>query len=351
MKDTSAIFGPTLSLGRQGSPQFASGQESDNEGMFLNNMNQTPPCTPQLPTLPTEPTKPIKHIQKSLDFDSTATSTNPSTEELQRHILTFYPHLLAHHAPRIPTIICRTVGCSSQGPFYTCNECFFSKWYCKDCLIKRHEDNPLHEIATWNGFSMETTSLFLLGQVINLIHPDGSDCTSQGPTQVFTILHTTGTHKLRCHQCTCSASGPPLSQLIANKLFPATYKNPQTAFTFASLKLYDVANLKSNINIKQYCDSLLANSPGSKDQTMSEKVSAPDIETQVLAPAYTIQAAGSLRTNFHYAVRLWRYFRVMQEFGFFDYQDVVTFCLVQDCPQCPQPGMNLPEGWENDPDK
>jgi len=39
----------------------------------------------------------------------------------------------------------------------------------------------------------------------------------------------------------------------------------------------------------------------------------------------------------------------MEGYGYASYADVESFGIVDSCPQCPQPGVNLPPGWENDP--
>ena len=51
--------------------------------------------------------------------------------------------------------------------------------------------------------------------------------------------------------------------------------------------------------------------------------------------------------------RLWRDLHARKHFGFGHETDKSPGIgdLAIFCPACPQPGINLPPGWENDPDK
>jgi hypothetical protein len=41
----------------------------------------------------------------------------------------------------------------------------------------------------------------------------------------------------------------------------------------------------------------------------------------------------------------------METHGFSSYADVEEFGIVDCCPECPEPGVNLKPGWENDPNR
>jgi hypothetical protein len=62
-----------------------------------------------------------------------------------------------------------------------------------------------------------------------------------------------------------------------------------------------------------------------------------------------VKASGHLRAQFHYDIRLWRLWKWMMNLGYNSYEDVQKHGIVDLCGICPQPGKNLPEGWENDP--
>src|SRR5215467_6467987 len=61
------------------------------------------------------------------------------------------------------------------------------------------------------------------------------------------------------------------------------------------------------------------------------------------------QATGTLRANFHQAIRLWRLFKVMKNNGFKNYKEMESSSVVQTCPACPHPDINLDENWKERP--
>jgi hypothetical protein len=42
---------------------------------------------------------------------------------------------------------------------------------------------------------------------------------------------------------------------------------------------------------------------------------------------------------------------MMESRGFVSYVDVEDLGIVESCPECPHPGINLPPDWENNPNK
>jgi hypothetical protein len=136
-------------------------------------------------------------------------------------------------------------------------------------MVRRHDENPLHRIKQLGASNRnkEGVTLFDLGLTIKFIHENGADCDTLTPTvrQTLKVIHTNGVHLVGYWRCGCykhhiSTRVRPV-QLVANKLFPASHTDPVTAFTFDALNLFDVQNLESSINVKQFCDSLHCISP------------------------------------------------------------------------------------------
>jgi hypothetical protein len=95
-------------------------------------------------------------------------------------------------------------------------------------------------------------------------HTDGRLCPSRGrETACLTVAATNGKHIIKYYKCLCQDTGRVASatQLVANKLFPATLLSPEVAFTFELMNMFDIVNLHSSINIKQFCDSILCLTP------------------------------------------------------------------------------------------
>lgn len=201
----------------------------------------------------------------------------PDLTKIMEYTATYYPQVLAHHTTRKATIGCATSGCEPKGnpspddqnsegstPYYCCEDCTGQRTYCKDCVLRRHGENPFHRISTWNPLSgrKEVASLYDLGLTIKFIHENGADCDTLTPTMRLTlkVIHTNGVHQLGYWRCGCykhhTSTKVRPAQLVANKLFPASHTDPLTAFTFDTLHLFDVQNLESSMNVKQFCDSL-----------------------------------------------------------------------------------------------
>ena len=213
----------------------------------------------------------------SVDTEQAGNFPCPDATKIMEYTAAYYPQILAHHALRKGTMACNAVDCKSTGDistedttskrgrsYYSCEDCSGGKIYCKECVVSRHEENPLHRIKTWNPAThrKETTSLYELGLTIKLIHENGADCETLTPTLRLTlkVIHTNGVHQLGYWRCGCykhhkTTKARP-AQLVANKLFPASHTDPLTAFTFDALNLFDVQNLESSMNVKQFCDSL-----------------------------------------------------------------------------------------------
>lgn len=177
----------------------------------------------------------------------------------------FYSILVSLQAPATPnTNICEACSAMTQS-LYSCKDCFHSRLQCSECLCLAHKQNPYHRIQHWDkkkGCYVPTT-LAEQGLILTLDHADGTCCPSKMRIRNLVVIHSNGIHKIMISQCDCTleelrrGSISPM-QLLTNKLFPATFDKPSTAFTFEALDQYDALNLESYINIKQYCDTMCA---------------------------------------------------------------------------------------------
>jgi hypothetical protein len=72
------------------------------------------------------------------------------------------------------------------------------------------------------------------------------------------IIDTTGIHQLRYQfcQCTRSAMGNNLSQLLRNAWYPATVTDPTTCATFKVLDLFRLLNVVGNMNCHDFIGAL-----------------------------------------------------------------------------------------------
>jgi hypothetical protein len=195
----------------------------------------------------------------------------PDLSNIKRTCNRYYPHIIKHHAPSSARIDrCAKYGCDSEpnGPWYHCTSCFASGWFCRECIVSVHTNNPFHRLEEWCQEEMMCKSVALekLGLVVRLSGLDGVVCQCvdmEGTIKTLEVIHTNGTHKMNYHTChiednrnSTQTALPEL--LISNGLYPATDVSPKRAFTFELLTEYNHLNLSGFINIKQFLDAKLS---------------------------------------------------------------------------------------------
>jgi hypothetical protein len=219
-----------------------------------------------------------------LDHKDAEVDTEPDYSKVKQTCDRYFPHIIKLHAPSCnKTAQCSETGCCAElsGHSYRCRTCFSSKWYCRDCIVSTHHDNPLHRIEKWSDEEMMCTSVSLeqIGLVVKFNNLDGTDCLCSGShenTRMLEVIHVDGIHKIRYLLCHCNShqkvpqSASP-EQLLTNRLYPATNVHPRRAFSFDLLTEYDILNLYGFINIKQYLDAKVFLTPN--DLTIPEQVS------------------------------------------------------------------------------
>lgn len=85
---------------------------------------------------------------------------------------------------------------------------------------------------------------------------DGAPCPTPSAPRTVIVYHVNGYHSLRISQCRCSGSPPAYKQYLRGNLFPATYRRPQTAFTFEVLELFHELTLQSKVNAYDFFKTL-----------------------------------------------------------------------------------------------
>ena len=146
----------------------------------------------------------------------------------------------------------------------------------------------------------------------------------------LTVVDTTGIHQLQAHYCRCAESSclPDYLQLLRNGLFPASIAQPRTVFTFRVLDVYDLLNLETKATPQRYLAKLQR------------------LTTDLFPDALPDRYRELLRV-----IRQWRNLKQRGNSGvaFTPSAEIPSGGLAQFCPACPQPGLNLPGDWKNDP--
>ncbi|KAG8939355.1 hypothetical protein FRC04_006635 [Tulasnella sp. 424] len=220
---------------------------------------------------------------------------------------------------------------------YCCCDCVGGYSFCEECIVSIHDTMPFHRVERWNGlfFEPQAPTTPQIHQLMYLGH-NGSRCDAgyaaahwkRPVTSTLTVLHVNGYHKLQVQYCNCIGSPEPYLQLLRAGLFPATHARPSTAFTFQLLKHFQRFNLASKTAAYDYHKALL------------------HLTDNVLP-----QSIPSAYHQFVDAIRQWRVLIMLRRAGKQKSTDLQDGELAVACPACPRPGINLPPGWEDNPQR
>ncbi|PBK83329.1 hypothetical protein ARMGADRAFT_1048466 [Armillaria gallica] len=160
---------------------------------------------------------------------------------------------------------------------------------------------PLHRIEHWNGEYFEHVMLKSIGLHVQLNHTS-MRCRLPVPAhQEFKVLHGNGIHHVMVDYCGCEC------------WFSATQHIPQMAVSFQLLEFLHILSLCSKISLYNFYQTL-------EKLTMNTGMGIPKSHSKALI--------GHIDDGVD----------IMQP------HDLAVLC-----PSCPQPGINLPEGWEEAP--
>ncbi|KAF9541334.1 hypothetical protein CPC08DRAFT_650609 [Agrocybe pediades] len=216
-----------------------------------------------------------------------------------------------------------------------CSECLGHDIVCKECFIAKHATMPTHWARVWQKAARfftkcDISTLRPGGYAIPLGH-NGERCPSsfnlEDDTGIILVDHN-GVHQTRVHYCTCNGIPNRIKQLIAAGLFPATMRNPRTAFTLTVLQQFHIHHLESKESAFDFIGSL-----------------------RRLTDDFFATATSDPYEQFLKVIRFWRTLtatkRLGQAHGIDKYLPQLREGNLQVlCPACLQPGINTEEGWE-----
>ncbi|KAJ7718098.1 hypothetical protein B0H14DRAFT_2412597, partial [Mycena olivaceomarginata] len=216
-------------------------------------------------------------------------------------------------------------------PQYRCQECAGGILLCVGCCVDRHAENPLHVIYEWNGVYFFKKSLKDLGLRIQLgHHPLRERCTNrQAGHQDFVVLHDNGIHRVNIDFCACDEGTREehYIQLLRAGWYPVTDDKPQTAAIFLVLNKFHLQMLQAKTMAYDFYAILerLTNNVGVK-------------------PPDRYQVFLRMARQYRHLLMLKRAERGHDTAGVFG---TGTGELAVQCLVCPDPKVNLPDGWEN----
>ncbi|KAF8137999.1 hypothetical protein K438DRAFT_2119507 [Mycena galopus ATCC 62051] len=221
-------------------------------------------------------------------------------------------------------------GCQKLNPTFRCENqtCHGPSLYCQSCIVNRHAALPTHWIEEWTGGFFRRRGLNTLGLVMQLGHPVGYGCpNSVRGNKVFVVIDVTGVHTVAVNFCHCDSRVEHRQQLMRVRWWPATVRDPQTCTTFAVVRLFQILNCLGKVAAHDFLRSLelLSNNDG---------LSPPP----------------DRRRMFRHIVRQYCMTLGMKRAGRGHDPSGVRGTaqgeLVLQCRACPQPGKNLPDGWD-----
>lgn len=181
---------------------------------------------------------------------------------------------------------------------WKCLDCQGGCFYCTPCLRQLHQQSPFHRIKSWDGSCFERAWLYQTGIEIHLGH-NGAPCPAticedpEPPEDTGTpwistpladdelegtqpdpgiplgasrksgfpryqkrnyklIVDQTGVHPLKVNLCYCLGAEAQDLQYMSSGLFPASFEQVETAFTFRVLDDLRMENLECKTPVLNY---------------------------------------------------------------------------------------------------
>ncbi|KAF8333820.1 hypothetical protein F5887DRAFT_892938 [Amanita rubescens] len=222
------------------------------------------------------------------------------------------------------------ITCKEDAGTFKCRDCCGGgRLRCRACIVRMHQDIPLHRIEKWTGRFFDKDSLQNLGLRVQLGH-GGNPCPSPSPgPSTFTVFDTSGYHIVAIDYCACPRKDPidKRTQLLRHGWFPATFSQPNTVFTFDCFDTFHEQTLQGKGNAFDFYHLLLRKTDSAN----------------LLDTVYRYK-------QFHRVFRVWRNLMALKRAGRghdpAGIANTPAGSVSVECPACPHPGQNLPKGWE-----
>ncbi|KDQ26060.1 hypothetical protein PLEOSDRAFT_169869 [Pleurotus ostreatus PC15] len=174
-----------------------------------------------------------------------------------------------------------------------------------------------------------------LGLSIQLGHPLDLECVNPEPGhKSFTVIHNNGVHMVNVQFCNCEQRVSHRIQILRANWWPASVHYPRTCATVEVLKTYHVLTLSGKISCWEYYQSL-------ERMTDNCGINIPNASFKSILTRYK---------SFFLMVRQFRTERMFKHGGRGSIEGLMADTgegqLALKCPACPEPGVNLPEGWQ-----
>lgn len=166
--------------------------------------------------------------------------------------------------------------------------------------------------------------------------------TANSGNPLFTVIDRSGIFDMEIIFCVCSDIDNTDEQLLRAGLFPATFRQIETLFTFSVLEDFLMDNLECKTTAQQYYSKL---------QIMTSKMFPNNVQV-CFSSEITSQSNECSQNRYKQllrASRQWRDLKNRMETGLGHLPEegnAPDGSMANFCPACPQPGINLPKDWK-----
>ena len=169
--------------------------------------------------------------------------------------------------------------------------------------------------------------------------------TSRSGNPLLTMVNQNGVFDMEVLYCICPNAGERDEQLLQAHLFPSSFKQIETVFTFSALDNFLTDNLECKTTAQQYFSKL---------QSITNWMFPDNVPVHLDCFICNIFHANQLGKNLYKqllrASRQWRDLKNRMESGLghpHENGNPSNGSMSIFCPACPQPGINLPDDWQS----
>ncbi|KAJ7624691.1 hypothetical protein FB45DRAFT_836724 [Roridomyces roridus] len=225
---------------------------------------------------------------------------------------------------------CMDESCLNTDAKYRCQECFARRLLCHACIVKRHQDEPLHIIEEWRDNYFQPCSVASLNESLRLQlgHPPAQYCNFPNGPHPMVVLDNNGIHQLEIDFCGCVGAPSICDQLIDIGWYPATKTAPETCATLSLLKRFHTLNLQARVSAYDFYNSL-----------------------EVVSERGGMQVVPDRREQFTLIAREYRHVQQCKRAGrghdelLHGIEATAPGECGIDCRACPVPGVNVPDEY------
>lgn len=183
----------------------------------------------------------------------------------------------------------------------------------------------------------------------------GEPCPrSSSPSTKMTIIDISGIHTIQVAFCDCLE--PCISrrtQLLRIRWWPATIDRPQTVTTLRCLDTFLQLSLQSKLNMYDFYLAIVHLTDNTDTRSLKvsfqQAFSQQDLLTEPSQPSqYRYKELSRCIREHRHIFSVKRSARGHDPGGI---TQTKPGELAVECPACPQPGRNLPDGWQDTPEK